>query len=160
VPDRPDSVHSASLGMAFYDGTDVFRRTIPGDAFAGRAGILESLQGAGREVIRIPIEKGEPRALSGLRPPDSRALELLGADPSECCSSRRLRCCNGRRRSGDLARSATFPPELALRMCGARTHDGAEKVSASRLRSLNQFPWDSFSCGLGLGPTVGPEAVS
>jgi glucose/arabinose dehydrogenase len=57
VPDVLIQAHSASLGMAFYDGK-MFPAEYSGDAFAAEHGSWNHSQGAGREVIRIPIEKG------------------------------------------------------------------------------------------------------
>jgi glucose/arabinose dehydrogenase len=57
VPDVLIQAHSASLGMAFYDGR-MFPPEYSGDAFAAQHGSWNHSQGSGREVIRIPIEKG------------------------------------------------------------------------------------------------------
>jgi glucose/arabinose dehydrogenase len=57
VPDVLIQAHSASLGMAFYDGP-MFPAEYSGDAFAAEHGSWNHSQGSGREVIRIPIEKG------------------------------------------------------------------------------------------------------
>ncbi len=57
VPDVLIQAHSASLGMTFYDGT-MFPAEYSGDAFAAEHGSWNHSQGAGREVIRIPIERG------------------------------------------------------------------------------------------------------
>lgn len=57
VPDVLIQAHSASLGMAFYDGA-MFPSEYSGDAFAAEHGSWNHSQGAGREVIRIPMEKG------------------------------------------------------------------------------------------------------
>jgi len=57
VPDVLIQAHSASLGMAFYDGT-MFPAEYSGDAFVAQHGSWNHSQGAGREVIRIPIDKG------------------------------------------------------------------------------------------------------
>jgi glucose/arabinose dehydrogenase len=57
VPDVLIQAHSASLGMAFYDGT-MFPAEYSGDAFAAEHGSWNHSQGSGREVIRIPLEKG------------------------------------------------------------------------------------------------------
>jgi glucose/arabinose dehydrogenase len=57
VPDVLIQAHSASLGMTFYDGR-MFPAEYSGDAFAAEHGSWNHSQGAGREVIRIPIEKG------------------------------------------------------------------------------------------------------
>jgi glucose/arabinose dehydrogenase len=57
VPDILIQAHSASLGMAFYDGK-MFPAEYFGDAFAGEHGSWNHSQGSGREVIRVPIEKG------------------------------------------------------------------------------------------------------
>ena len=57
VPDVLIQAHSASLGMVFYDGK-MFPAEYSGDAFAAEHGSWNHSQGAGREVIRIPIEKG------------------------------------------------------------------------------------------------------
>jgi glucose/arabinose dehydrogenase len=57
VPDVLIQAHSASLGMAFYDGK-MFPAEYSGDAFAAEHGSWNHSQGAGREVIRIPMEKG------------------------------------------------------------------------------------------------------
>jgi glucose/arabinose dehydrogenase len=57
VPDVLIQAHSASLGMAFYDGK-MFPAEYSGDAFAAEHGSWNHSQGSGREVIRIPIEKG------------------------------------------------------------------------------------------------------
>jgi glucose/arabinose dehydrogenase len=63
VPDVLIQAHSASLGMTFYDGA-MFPAEYSGDAFAAEHGSWNHSQGAGREVIRIPLEKG--RATSGV----------------------------------------------------------------------------------------------
>ena len=63
VPDVLIQAHSASLGMAFYDGK-MFPAEYSGDAFAAEHGSWNHSQGAGREVFRIPIEKG--RASGGV----------------------------------------------------------------------------------------------
>jgi glucose/arabinose dehydrogenase len=57
VPDVLIQAHSASLGMTFYDGK-MFPPEYSGDAFAAEHGSWNHSQGSGREVIRIPIEKG------------------------------------------------------------------------------------------------------
>jgi len=57
VPDVLIQAHSASLGMAFYDGK-MFPAEYSGDAFVAEHGSWNHSQGAGREVIRIPIDKG------------------------------------------------------------------------------------------------------
>jgi glucose/arabinose dehydrogenase len=57
VPDVLVQPHSASLGMTFYDGK-MFPAEYSGDAFAAEHGSWNHSQGSGREVIRIPIEKG------------------------------------------------------------------------------------------------------
>jgi glucose/arabinose dehydrogenase len=57
VPDVLIQAHSASLGMTFYDGR-MFPPDYTGDAFAAEHGSWNHSQGSGREVIRIPIEKG------------------------------------------------------------------------------------------------------
>jgi glucose/arabinose dehydrogenase len=57
VPDVLIQAHSASLGMTFYDGK-MFPAEYTGDAFAAEHGSWNHSQGSGREVIRIPIEKG------------------------------------------------------------------------------------------------------
>jgi glucose/arabinose dehydrogenase len=57
VPDVLIQAHSASLGMAFYDGK-MFPAEYSGDAFVAEHGSWNHSQGSGREVIRIPIEKG------------------------------------------------------------------------------------------------------
>jgi glucose/arabinose dehydrogenase len=57
VPDVLLQAHSASLGMTFYDGK-MFPAEYSGDAFAAEHGSWNHSQGSGREVIRIPIEKG------------------------------------------------------------------------------------------------------
>jgi len=57
VPDVLIQAHSASLGMAFYDGK-MFPAEYSGDAFAAEHGSWNHSQGSGREVIRIPMEKG------------------------------------------------------------------------------------------------------
>jgi glucose/arabinose dehydrogenase len=57
VPDVLIQAHSASLGMAFYDGK-MFPAEYSGDAFAAEHGSWNHSQGSGREVIRIPLDKG------------------------------------------------------------------------------------------------------
>jgi len=57
VPDVLIQAHSASLGLTFYDGK-MFPPEYNGDAFAAEHGSWNHSQGSGREVIRIPIEKG------------------------------------------------------------------------------------------------------
>jgi glucose/arabinose dehydrogenase len=57
VPDVLIQAHSASLGMTFYDGK-MFPPEYTGDAFAAEHGSWNHSQGSGREVVRIPIEKG------------------------------------------------------------------------------------------------------
>lgn len=57
VPDVLVQPHSASLGMAFYDGK-MFPADYTGDAFAAEHGSWNHAKGSGHEVIRIPIEKG------------------------------------------------------------------------------------------------------
>ncbi|HVO98521.1 MAG TPA: PQQ-dependent sugar dehydrogenase [Bryobacteraceae bacterium] len=57
LPDVLIQAHSASLGMTFYDG-EMFPAEYQGDAFAAEHGSWNHSQGSGREVIRIPIEKG------------------------------------------------------------------------------------------------------
>jgi glucose/arabinose dehydrogenase len=57
VPDVLIQAHSASLGMVFYNGK-MFPAEYSEDAFAAEHGSWNHSQGAGREVIRIPIEKG------------------------------------------------------------------------------------------------------
>jgi len=57
VPDVLIQSHSASLGMTFYDGK-MFPPEYQGDAFAAEHGSWNHSQGSGREVVRIPLEKG------------------------------------------------------------------------------------------------------
>ena len=57
VPDVLIQAHSASLGVTFYDGK-MFPPEYSGDAFAAEHGSWNHSRGSGREVIRIPIEKG------------------------------------------------------------------------------------------------------
>jgi glucose/arabinose dehydrogenase len=57
VPDVLVQPHSASLGMVFYDGKQ-FPKEYSGDVFAAEHGSWNHAAGSGREVIRIPIEKG------------------------------------------------------------------------------------------------------
>ena len=57
VPDVLVQAHSASLGMTFYDGQQ-FPAEYSGDAFVAEHGSWNHAAGAGREVIRIPVEKG------------------------------------------------------------------------------------------------------
>jgi len=57
VPDVLVQPHSASLGMAFYDGKQ-FPKDYSGDAFAAEHGSWNHAAGSGHEVIRIPLEKG------------------------------------------------------------------------------------------------------
>ena len=57
VPDVLVQPHSASLGMAFYDGKQ-FPKEYAGDAFAAEHGSWNHAAGSGHEVIRIPLEKG------------------------------------------------------------------------------------------------------
>jgi glucose/arabinose dehydrogenase len=57
VPDVLIQAHSASLGMTFYDGK-MFPAEFSSDAFVAEHGSWNHSQGAGREVIRIPIENG------------------------------------------------------------------------------------------------------
>jgi glucose/arabinose dehydrogenase len=57
VPDVLVQPHSASLGMAFYDGKQ-FPKEYSGDAFAAEHGSWNHAAGSGHEVIRIPLEKG------------------------------------------------------------------------------------------------------
>jgi glucose/arabinose dehydrogenase len=57
APDVLIQAHSASLGMTFYDGK-MFPAEYSGDAFAAEHGSWDHSQGSGREVIRIPLEKG------------------------------------------------------------------------------------------------------
>jgi len=57
VPDVLIQAHSASLGMVFYDGK-MFPAEYSGDAFAAEHGSWNHSQGSGREVIRIPMERG------------------------------------------------------------------------------------------------------
>jgi glucose/arabinose dehydrogenase len=58
VPDVLVQPHSASLGMAFYDGKQ-FPKEYAGDAFAAEHGSWNHASGSGHEVIRIPLEKGK-----------------------------------------------------------------------------------------------------
>jgi glucose/arabinose dehydrogenase len=58
VPDVLVQPHSASLGMAFYDGKQ-FPKEYSGDAFAAEHGSWNHAAGSGHEVIRIPLEKGK-----------------------------------------------------------------------------------------------------
>ena len=60
VPDVLIQAHSASLGMAFYDGR-MFPAQYAGDAFAAEHGSWNHSQGSGREVIRIPLGKGQAK---------------------------------------------------------------------------------------------------
>ena len=57
VPDVLVQPHSASLGMAFYDGKQ-FPKEYSGDAFAAEHGSWNHAAGSGHEVIRIPLENG------------------------------------------------------------------------------------------------------
>ncbi len=57
VPDVLIQAHSASLGMTFYDGR-MFPAEYQGDVFAAEHGSWNHSQGSGREVVRIPLEKG------------------------------------------------------------------------------------------------------
>jgi glucose/arabinose dehydrogenase len=58
VPDVLLQAHSASLGMAFYEGKQ-FPKEYSGDAFAAEHGSWNHAAGSGHEVIRIPLEKGK-----------------------------------------------------------------------------------------------------
>ena len=58
VPDVLVQPHSASLGMAFYEGNQ-FPKEYVGDAFAAEHGSWNHAAGSGHEVIRIPLEKGK-----------------------------------------------------------------------------------------------------
>jgi len=58
VPDVLVQPHSASLGMAFYDGKQ-FPKEYAGDAFAAEHGSWNHAAGSGHEVIRIPLDKGK-----------------------------------------------------------------------------------------------------
>ena len=58
VPDVLVQAHSASLGMAFYEGNQ-FPKEYVGDAFAAEHGSWNHAAGSGHEVIRIPLEKGK-----------------------------------------------------------------------------------------------------
>jgi glucose/arabinose dehydrogenase len=57
VPDVLVQPHSASLGMAFYEGKQ-FPKEYSGDAFAAEHGSWNHAAGSGHEVIRNPLEKG------------------------------------------------------------------------------------------------------
>jgi len=82
VPDALIQAHSASLGMAFYDGK-MFPAEYSGDAFAAAHGSWNHSQGSGREVIRIPMEKGRSTGVYQDSSQDSPLMGRLGADPSE-----------------------------------------------------------------------------
>ena len=58
VPDVLIQPHSASLGLAFYTGTQ-FPAEYRGDVFAAEHGSWNRANSSGGEVIRIPLEKGK-----------------------------------------------------------------------------------------------------
>jgi glucose/arabinose dehydrogenase len=58
VPDVLIQAHSASLGLAFYTGTQ-FPAEYRGDLFAAEHGSWNRATSSGGEVIRVPLEKGK-----------------------------------------------------------------------------------------------------
>jgi glucose/arabinose dehydrogenase len=58
VPDVLIQAHSASLGITFYDGTQ-FPAEYRGDAFAAEHGSWNRTPPSGREVVRVPLNKGK-----------------------------------------------------------------------------------------------------
>jgi glucose/arabinose dehydrogenase len=76
VPDVLVQAHSASLGIAFYDGNR-FPAEYRGDVFAAEHGSWNRATRAGHEVIRIPLEKGRASGvyqdfLTGFVTPDGK----------------------------------------------------------------------------------------
>ena len=62
TPDYALGAHTATLGLAFYDGT-AFPQRYRGGAFVGRHGSWNRSQPAGYDVVFVPFEGGEPRGL-------------------------------------------------------------------------------------------------
>jgi glucose/arabinose dehydrogenase len=58
VPDVLIQAHSASLGLAFYDGTQ-FPAEYRGDLFAAEHGSWNRAIKSGHEVVRVPLDKGK-----------------------------------------------------------------------------------------------------
>jgi glucose/arabinose dehydrogenase len=58
VPDVLIQAHSASLGLTFYDGTQ-FPAEYRGDVFAAEHGSWNRTPPSGREVVRVPLNKGK-----------------------------------------------------------------------------------------------------
>src|ERR1700733_12106071 len=57
VPDVLMQPHNASLGLAFYDGTQ-FPQEYRGDLFAAEHGSWNREHPSGHEVVRVPLDKG------------------------------------------------------------------------------------------------------
>ncbi|ACC72770.1 sorbosone dehydrogenase family protein [Paraburkholderia phymatum] len=78
VPDYALGNHTASLGLAFYDGK-LFPNRYRGGAFIGQHGSWNRKPYAGYKVIFVPFKKGEPAGgpedfLTGFLTPDGHAL--------------------------------------------------------------------------------------
>ena len=74
VPDVLIQAHSASLGLTFYDGTQ-FPAEYRGDVFAAEHGSWNRTPISGREIVRVPLEKGKSNGvyedfLTGFALPD------------------------------------------------------------------------------------------
>lgn len=77
VPDVLIQAHSASLGLTFYDGTQ-FPAEYRGDVFAAEHGSWNRTPTSGREVVRVPLEKGKSSGayedfMTGFTLPDGSA---------------------------------------------------------------------------------------
>jgi glucose/arabinose dehydrogenase len=62
VPDYALGAHTASLGLAFYEGTG-FPARFRGGAFIGQHGSWNRSRLAGYKVIFVPFENGRPSGL-------------------------------------------------------------------------------------------------
>ncbi len=74
TPDVLVQAHSASLGLTFYDGTQ-FPAEYRGDVFAAEHGSWNRTPISGREVVRVPLNKGKSNGvyedfLTGFALPD------------------------------------------------------------------------------------------
>ena len=112
VPDVLIQAHSASLGMAFYDGK-MFPAEYSGDAFAAEHGSWNHSQGVGPRSDPHPDREGAGHGrLSGLPHRIHHRWKRLGQTRRSRRGGRRLVAGNRRRRACDLARELYRQVEL------------------------------------------------
>jgi glucose/arabinose dehydrogenase len=97
VPDNALGAHTASLGLAFYEG-NLLPKRYAGGAFVGQHGSWNREPRSGYKVIFVPFTDGSPSGMpedviDGFVTADGEALGHPGG-----CQSRPFRCPAGCRR--------------------------------------------------------------